>query len=72
MALSELEKKRIEKIVGEYCNTRIPAHLRQEIRLYYILRGNDVKIIESRPHWQNREQWTEMPIARFKYDEESP
>ena len=71
MALRELEKKRIEKIVGRFCNNRVPAHLRKKIKLYYVIRGNNVKIIESRTHWQNKDQWSNVPIARLKYEEDS-
>jgi len=71
MALNNLEKKRVEKLLGEFCQNRVPPHARDQVKLFHTLRGNDVKIIESRPHWQNQEQWTEMPIARLKYDQES-
>ena len=71
MPLTEIDKKAIDKIVGEYCRNRVPSHLRQKIKLIYTIRGNDVKITETRPHWQIEDKWTEMPIARFKRDEKS-
>jgi len=69
MALSELEQQRVEKIVGTYCREKIPPHLRDEIRIFYTIRGNDVKIVESRPHWQKKDIWTETEIARIKHDD---
>ena len=71
MPLTELDKKAIDKVVGEYCRNRVPSHIRQKIKLIYSIRGNAVKIVESRPHWQLNDKWTEMPIARFKRDEKS-
>jgi DUF3024 family protein len=71
MALSNLEKQRVEKLVGGFCRTRIPPQARTQIQLNYSIRGNDVKIVESRPHWKNRDQRTETPIARIKYDPET-
>ncbi len=54
MGFSELEKQRIKKIVGEYCDGRIPEHARNQIKLFYIIQRYDVKIIESRPHFIHR------------------
>ena len=66
MGFSEIEKQRVKKIVGEYCDRKIPEHLRNQIKLFYKIRGYDVKIIESRPHFIHKNEWTEHPIARLK------
>ena len=71
MALSELEQQRVEKIIGTYCQNKIPPHARAEIKLSYNIRGNDVKIVESRPHFMDKDKWTEMEIARIKYDDKT-
>ncbi len=71
MGLSKFEKQRVEKLLGEYCQNRIPPHVRDQVKLFYTLRGNNVKIFEARPQRQNPEQWKEMPIARLKYDPDS-
>jgi len=44
-------------------------HLISEMKSNYSLKfgGNDVNIIESRPHWQDNNIWTEMPIAKIRY-----
>ena len=68
MGFSELEKQRIKKIVGEYCDRKIPEHVRNQIKLFYKISGSDVKIIESRPHFIHKSEWIESPIARLKYD----
>ena len=52
MALSEFEKKRVEKLLTAYCENRIPPDLHDQIRLEFTIRGNEVSLFESRPHWQ--------------------
>jgi hypothetical protein len=68
MPFNEIERDRIKKVVGKFCQERIPEHLRNQIKLICETRGFDVKIIECRPYFQNSHEWTESPIARLKYD----
>lgn len=67
MALSEFEKKRVEKLLTAYCEDKIPPDLRDRIRIEFTIRGNEVSLFESRLHWQDGE-WISMKIARFKKD----
>jgi hypothetical protein len=68
MPFNELEKARIERIVGGFCEGRIPNHLRSQIKIFYKVRGYEVKIIESRPTMTGSPLWAETPIARLQYD----
>ena len=63
MAFNELELKRIEKAVGQLCLRRSPAHLTQQLRLVYQVKGLEVLVVEQRPRWDNPEEWGESPIA---------
>ncbi len=65
--MNELDHHRISKEVGGFCENRVPPDVRDQIKLFYKIRGNDVNIIESRPHWQDKSIWTEMPIAKIRY-----
>ncbi len=71
MPLNELEKQRVKKLIENLCNKRIPPHLQNEIKITHNVRGNDVVIIETRSHWKEKNVWTEIPVARCKYDNES-
>ena len=71
MGFSELEEQRIKKIVGGFCENRIPDYLRDQINLFHKIRGNYVSIIESRPHFIKKDEWIESPIARLSFDSES-
>lgn len=39
MAFSELELKRIEQTVGEFCRKRSPVYLKDKLRLEYSVKG---------------------------------
>jgi hypothetical protein len=68
MPFNDIEMLRIKRIVGGFCEEKIPDHLRSQIKVFYEVRGYDVKIIESRPDFMRNYEWTETPIARLKYD----
>ncbi len=65
--MDELNRHKISKIVGDFCESRIPPHIKDQIKLSFKVRGNDVNIIESRPDWQDNSIWPEMPIAKIRY-----
>ena len=67
MAFSEIERKRIDKVVGALCTARSPAHLRDQIRTEYRVAGHTVDIFEVRPDWQDPTQTMETPCARIRY-----
>jgi len=67
MPFNDIELQRIKKIVGGFCEEKIPDHHRSQIKVFYEVRGYDVKIIESRPDFMRNYEWTETQIARLKY-----
>ena len=67
MALPETELFRAEKLLTEFCERRVPAHVRDQIRLLFTINGNKVVLVESRPVYDDPSRWTEMPIAQFEY-----
>jgi hypothetical protein len=69
MPLSEFERARIERLFGEYCRRKIPSHVRDQLRIDYKIRGNEVKLFECRPRDDDHSIWTESPVARLKKDE---
>jgi len=71
MALSEFEKKRVEKLLNAYCESRISPALRDQIRVEYRIRGDEVSLFESRPPWRGEGEWISVKVARFKKDHET-
>jgi len=47
LPLPDFVKSLIEKKVGEYCDNRIPAHLRNKVKVSYEIRRNNVTIFNS-------------------------
>jgi len=67
MPLPEIELHRTNKLLGGFCDNRIPPHARDQVRMLYKINGSKVILIESRPHFQDPSNWLEMPIAQFEY-----
>lgn len=67
MPFSELELKRIEQTVGEWCRKRSPAVLKDKVQLEYSVKGHEVIIFERRPEWDNPKEWIESPVAKLKF-----
>jgi hypothetical protein len=68
MPLSELEKKRIEKLFTDYCAKKIPVQYHNELRVEFEIKGNEVYLLECRSPWRGEGDWTRMKVARFKKD----
>jgi len=68
MAFSEIELKRIDKIVGGLCRQKTPQGLEDELKFAYRIKGHEVLILEIRPHWDNPQEQTEMSVAKFRFN----
>lgn len=60
-------KKRIEKILSQYIEEKIPKNVRNQIKLNYKFRGNTVTLNEERPAYIG-DGWTVLPIAQFRFE----
>jgi hypothetical protein len=52
MAFAEIELARVKKIVGGFCEKRVPVEIRDELRMEYSVDRHDVLLYEVRPHWR--------------------
>ena len=70
MAIPELVRKTALRQVETFCQSRIPAFARDEIRLEFSLRGNSITIVERRPPWRPDfgPEWSSQNIAQLRYD----
>jgi len=64
--LDAFTKKRLEKILSEYSEQKIPKHVRNQMRLTYKIRGNNVSLIEERPAF-NGDGWIQLDISQFRF-----
>ncbi|MEK6775907.1 MAG: DUF3024 domain-containing protein [bacterium] len=67
MAFSEIELKKIDKLVGGLCRERIPVHLKDQLSLEYRVKGHEVVVYERRPYWSDPNEITETPVAKMKF-----
>ena len=66
MAFSEIELKRVEKLVGDLCRRRTPEHLRDELRFEYEIDGHSILIWEIRPRWDDPAATFKMGVAKLR------
>jgi hypothetical protein len=57
--------------IAHYCANKVPAHLRNELRVEFLTRGLSVTIFETRPPWEGGEQWTRLKLAQLRYRPDS-
>ena len=67
MPLPEIELHRVNRLLSNFCEQRIPPHARDQIKLLFNIKGNKVILIESRPYYDDPSKWSEMPVAQFEY-----
>ena len=68
MALPNDIQRKVEDALREFCEMRIPEHVRDQIRLTFTIRGNTVLLSEERPRWNNPSEWINIKIAQFRFD----
>lgn len=58
--------------MGEYCEGRVPPHVRDKIRIEHEFRGNSVTIVERRPPWREDfgPEWSRLTVAQLRYEVE--
>ena len=61
----ELEIRRIAR----FCEARVPARVRDKVRLEYAVAANKLTIVERRVPWSKDigPEWTSMAIAQFRF-----
>ncbi|MFD2115215.1 DUF3024 domain-containing protein [Paenibacillus yanchengensis] len=66
--MDDFTKKRIIKVMGNYTENKIPEHIRNQVRMNYKMRGNNVTLVEERPAFRS-DEWVEINIAQFRLTE---
>ncbi|WP_233566530.1 DUF3024 domain-containing protein [Cohnella endophytica] len=65
--LDDFTKKRIEKLLENYIDQKVPAHLKNDVKILYKFRGNTVTLSQERPGYMERR--FEYPIAQLRLEE---
>ena len=67
MPISEIERRRAEKVLREYCAQRTDPAIRDRIEIVYRLEGNCAYIAERRPDWMNPSTVRDHDVAKFRF-----
>ena len=68
MALNDIERKRIEKVVDAFVQKRRPAsHIRPKLDIGFRVAGQSVEIFEIRPRWNQPDVKMEHPVAKATF-----
>jgi hypothetical protein len=67
VALSEGQRTHVTKLLTEFCSTRVPAHLRDQLQHGFRIENNSIELYESRPAFRQPQEWRKLDVAKFKY-----
>jgi hypothetical protein len=67
MAFSELELKRIDRLVGGFCRRRTANWRAEQLELLYEVGPESVVLFEERPDWRDSAQRMRSPVARLQF-----
>jgi hypothetical protein len=58
------------KEVEAFCDGRVPAELRDQVRLEFSVRGNAITIFERRPPWRPDfgPNWSSVKVGQLRYE----
>lgn len=71
MIFSELERRRIERILSQHCRARASAATRDRRRLEYRVGEDWVSVIERRRGADTSGQWKGTELLRLRFDARS-
>ncbi len=72
MALSEFEKRRVEKLATEYTEVhRPPAHIRDQLDLGFRVSGQSLELFEIRPRYDDPSTRIEQSVAKTTYSKKT-
>ena len=67
MAFNELDRKRIDRIVGGFCRRRTRPESADQLRLDYEIDRQSVVVFEERPDWMDATQRMHTPVAKLRF-----
>lgn len=68
MALSEVERHKVEVEVGRFVEShRPPENIREQLDIGFKLENQSIVLFEIRPRWDKPEEKMEHPVAKATY-----
>jgi len=68
MSFSELERRRIERILSQYCQARVPSSAKDRLRLEHAVGEDWISVSERRRGADTSGQWTRAELLRLRFD----
>ena len=70
MPIPDLMRRSADKQLREFCDRRVPARARHQVRLEVVAQGNTMTIVERRAPWRADlgPEWSSHGVARFRYE----
>jgi hypothetical protein len=70
VAIPEAIEREATKEVEAFCDGRVPAELRDQVRLEFSVRGNAITIVERRPPWRPDfgPDWSSVKVGQLRYE----
>ena len=68
MAFSDDELSHISALLDPWMERRVPIMVRDQLVLQYRVKRHDILLFEKRPHWRRAGEWTESPVAKFRFN----
>jgi hypothetical protein len=68
---SDFTIRLVETKLTEYCESRIPVDIRNQVRLIFKITRDKITLIETRPYYRDPPIWTENPVAQFRLDKDT-
>lgn len=66
MAISQLDRRRIELVMTALCE-EVPLRVRDQMRHGFTITSTSVELFEERPGFRDRTRWMRAPVAKFRY-----
>jgi hypothetical protein len=63
------------RLIARWCQQRVPAHVRDQVRVEHRVRGRNVTIVERRPPFSPDLvglEWSSRPLAQLRYTPPPP
>lgn len=66
MALSEIQRAQVTKRLRVFCDERVPAAVRNGLRVGFRVKGSEAALFEERPAFQPPHEWRETSYRERK------
>ena len=67
MALTDIERQLVKKIVGGFCEKRTPQHLKDQLSFDYKVNNQDVILVEKRTLFSDPGIVVQQEFEKLKY-----